>query len=458
MEDTSLVEITSSYVYNQSGIRVRSNTSTKIDNATPTVKNRKYLLDSGMTGYSQVLEELDAVNNTLVKSYTLGDDVLSQSAVVSGQSAVSYLLYDGHGSTRLLTSASSAVSARYNYDAYGKNLFSANVTNPSATDMLYSGEQFDTNLQMQYLRARYYDQNNGTFNRFDPFNGNMGDPQSLHKYAYCHGDPIGGIDPSGMMTLQSLLYGIAIVSILQVVSASAMTLAGVNSNISWLPDAAFIGVSGSTAKIFKCLSKLASYFPGELGEKLIVLGKILLQVATGLATVEILFSIASSQIAVFWSLGGGIGLHGAGRGAGDSISAYSGVIWNLRNASQYKKASYGFNIYAGMYGGSGFTGGSSQGQHGRFGGISFGKSLLPSKDVGFGFYGSYAVNIFTLNPPMWSMPLASAGWALGSLLLVGNGALKKPGSLFSLTTIASTWPYAKWSNSDTLKRRRKERY
>ena len=31
MEDTSLVEITSSYVYNQSGIRVRSNTSTTID-------------------------------------------------------------------------------------------------------------------------------------------------------------------------------------------------------------------------------------------------------------------------------------------------------------------------------------------------------------------------------------------------------------------------------------------
>ncbi len=210
---SKLVEITANYAYNQSGIRVRANTSTKIDNATPTVMNRKYLLDSGMTGYSQVLEEIDATNNTLVKSYTLGDDVLSQT--VGG--ITSYLQYDGHGSTRLLTDSTSAIASRFDYDAYGKNLFSANVTNPSATDMLYSGEQFDTNLQMQYLRARYYDQSNGRFNRVDPFNGNMGDPQSLHKYAYCHGDPVNNIDPSGMVNF-SLIGQLAVTAIRTIIT------------------------------------------------------------------------------------------------------------------------------------------------------------------------------------------------------------------------------------------------
>jgi RHS repeat-associated protein len=107
------------------------------------------------------------------------------------------------------------VAAQYNYDAYGKNLFDINNT---ATNILYSGEQFDPNLQMQYLRARYYDQNNGTFNRLDPFNGNMGDPQSLHKYAYCHGDPVNGIDPSGenglflLASMVIILTGILIIS------------------------------------------------------------------------------------------------------------------------------------------------------------------------------------------------------------------------------------------------------
>ncbi|MCD0458586.1 hypothetical protein LOC72_03800 [Roseiconus lacunae] len=47
------------------------------------------------------------------------------------------------------------------------------------------------------MRARFYDPASGRFNRLDPFAGNMEDPQSLHKYAYVHGDPVQGVDPSG---------------------------------------------------------------------------------------------------------------------------------------------------------------------------------------------------------------------------------------------------------------------
>jgi hypothetical protein len=31
----------------------------------------------------------------------------------------------------------------------------------------------------------------------DPYAGNRREPQSLHKYLYCHGDPVNNIDPSG---------------------------------------------------------------------------------------------------------------------------------------------------------------------------------------------------------------------------------------------------------------------
>jgi hypothetical protein len=58
---------------------------------------------------------------------------------------------------------------------------------------------------MQYLRARYYNPASGTFNRLDPFFGNLQDPQSLHKYLYVHGDPIQGIDPTGWMSLSARL-------------------------------------------------------------------------------------------------------------------------------------------------------------------------------------------------------------------------------------------------------------
>ena len=56
-----------------------------------------------------------------------------------------------------------------------------------------------------YLRARWYDAQNGRFNRLDPFFGNLSDPQSLHKYAYVHGDPISNIDPSGEVSVAKVV-------------------------------------------------------------------------------------------------------------------------------------------------------------------------------------------------------------------------------------------------------------
>jgi len=67
---------------------------------------------------------------------------------------------------------------------------------------------------MNYHRARYYDMSAGIWNRLDPYAGNHSDPQSLHKYAYCHGDPVNGVDPSGEMTLTGMMGSLAVKSIL----------------------------------------------------------------------------------------------------------------------------------------------------------------------------------------------------------------------------------------------------
>ena len=206
------VTITSSYAYNTAGIRTRAEQT--INGVT---QNRYFLLDSGHTGYAQVFEETSTLGGNVVRSYVLGDDVLSQN--VGG--VTSHLLYDGHGSTRQLAGDDGAVTANYAYDAYGKMLGgNPGVTDgkQSATDLLYAGEQFDPGLQMEYLRARYYDQDNGRFNRLDPFDGNSEDPQSLHKYAYAHCDPVNGIDPSGefmidLITTLSIVGSLSIVAI-----------------------------------------------------------------------------------------------------------------------------------------------------------------------------------------------------------------------------------------------------
>jgi RHS repeat-associated protein len=60
-----------------------------------------------------------------------------------------------------------------------------------------SGEQFDPDLGLYYLRARYYNPATGRFLSRDPLDGNAIDPASLHKYLYANGDPVNRIDPSG---------------------------------------------------------------------------------------------------------------------------------------------------------------------------------------------------------------------------------------------------------------------
>jgi len=87
---------------------------------------------------------------------------------------------------------------------------------PADTSMLYAGEQFDTSLQMYYNRARYYDQNIGRFNRMDPYAGNKQDPQSLHKYLYCHANPVNNIDPSGNSIIISTAISIFCISISEI--------------------------------------------------------------------------------------------------------------------------------------------------------------------------------------------------------------------------------------------------
>lgn len=48
--------------------------------------------------------------------------------------------------------------------------------------------------------ARYLNPNTGRFQTMDSYEGNTQDPQSLHKYGYCHANPVNGIDPSGHLT------------------------------------------------------------------------------------------------------------------------------------------------------------------------------------------------------------------------------------------------------------------
>jgi RHS repeat-associated protein len=166
----------------------------------------RYLVDDrNPTGYAQVLEEWKTVNGgtpSLERAYVYGHDLISQRQT---DGTIHYYGYDGHGSTRLLINSSGAVTDAYSYDAFGILIHQWAQSSPTPNSYLYAGEQWDAELGMYFLRARYMNPNAGRFWTMDFFEGIHAEPLSLHKYLYCHADPVNNWDSSGYSPLREKL-------------------------------------------------------------------------------------------------------------------------------------------------------------------------------------------------------------------------------------------------------------
>jgi len=153
----------------------------------------RYLVDDlNPTGYPQVVEE--SVNGVLQRTYTYGLQRISENQIISNTWQPSFYMYDGFGSVRQLTNLSGTVTDTYNYDAFGNLL---NSTGSTPNNYLYRGEQYDPDLGLYYLRARYYNPQTGRFLSRDPEDGNPFDEVTLHKYLYAGSNPVSYVDPSG---------------------------------------------------------------------------------------------------------------------------------------------------------------------------------------------------------------------------------------------------------------------
>jgi RHS repeat-associated protein len=157
----------------------------------------QYLVDDlNPTGYAQVVEEV--VNGAVTRQYTYGLQRISESQFINNVWSTSFYGYDGGGNVRQLTNSAGVVTDEYEYDAYG-NSFTKQGTTPN--NYLYRGEQYDSDLGLYYLRARYYNPMTGRFVSRDPEDGIDTDPATLHKYDYAGGDPVNAIDPTGRATM-----------------------------------------------------------------------------------------------------------------------------------------------------------------------------------------------------------------------------------------------------------------
>lgn len=80
------------------------------------------------------------------------------------------------------------------------NIFMSTCRASPCRDMLYSislGKTLDDETGLYYYGARYYSPKLGRFITPDTIVQSPGDPQTFNRYAYCGGNPVNRIDPSG---------------------------------------------------------------------------------------------------------------------------------------------------------------------------------------------------------------------------------------------------------------------
>ncbi|PYI56314.1 polymorphic toxin-type HINT domain-containing protein [Paenibacillus flagellatus] len=143
-------------------------------------------------GKGQVIAESDA-NNNVTAQYVWGPDrLLMKKDAATGQSY--YYLQNGHGDVVQLVSTAGAVVNNYRYDEWG-NVLSETESVPNV--FKYAGEQYDAEVGLYYLRARYYDPGVGRFISKDAYEGDIANPLTLNLYAYVHNNPLIYIDPTG---------------------------------------------------------------------------------------------------------------------------------------------------------------------------------------------------------------------------------------------------------------------
>jgi len=118
-----------------------------------------------------------------------------------------YYLYDGLGSVTFMVKPDGNKRDHYRYDEFGKPAPGNSKLSQDGKNVLhntfgYTGEMWDQESELLYLRARYYEPETGRFLSRDTYEGILQNPLSRHLYAYVGNNPVNYVDPSGLIWLK----------------------------------------------------------------------------------------------------------------------------------------------------------------------------------------------------------------------------------------------------------------
>jgi RHS repeat-associated protein len=189
-EETKVVE----YDYDALGNRISRKEYEIVAGIASQKKTIQYLNDPS-SPLTQVLQVIDEKGKKI--SFTYG---LRRIALFDEKERADYFLYDGLGSVVGLVNHRGSLTAKYTYDEFG-------IPSPSSKFGLggirsntfgFTGEDYDQEVGLLYLRARYYASEVGRFICLDPTLNVFGKAGSLNGYSYVYNNPAVYTDPLGL--------------------------------------------------------------------------------------------------------------------------------------------------------------------------------------------------------------------------------------------------------------------
>ena len=211
-------EYTSTYEYDENGMRYRTTITNKEDNS---VGYLDYVwVDSKLISISFTSDEL---NQTVKYLYNDFDEPVGfVSTREDGSVDTYYYLKNAQCDITHIVSAAGKKMVTFTYDVFGKRTvtYQANgSTTPGQIELLtqmkadllnpfaYRGYCYDYDMGMYYLQSRYYDPNVGRFINADDTNylNATGTVLGCNLFAYCENDAVNKVDPKGNLAITSAI-------------------------------------------------------------------------------------------------------------------------------------------------------------------------------------------------------------------------------------------------------------
>ena len=153
-------------------------------------------------------DDYEITGTTTTKYIDAGFGVFAKKVTTGGSTTTYWLHSDRMGSINATTDAAAVEVLRRSYRVYGELLAQTGANTESRG---YIEQRTDSETGLTYLHARYYDSSLGMFvspDPSDPLEGGVG----LNRFSYVMGDPVNGLDRSGLSCRTTLPGGTVVVT------------------------------------------------------------------------------------------------------------------------------------------------------------------------------------------------------------------------------------------------------